>query len=70
MLESQSTPRAKFGRRRRADLGQALPSLVRLHESDGPLFINQVVSAIFTGGCALPDELDDLRGVERRVERK
>jgi len=48
----------------------ALRSLLRLQKSDGPFFVNQVASAIFAGSCALSDQFDDLRGCERRVERK
>src|SRR5208282_3321045 len=45
-------------------------SLLRLQKSDGPFFVNEVASAILAGAGALPDELDDLRGRERRVERE
>jgi len=47
-----------------------LHSLFCREESDRPFFVDQVAAAILTRGCASPDEFDDLRRCERRVEGK
>ena len=70
MLKSQSTFSCKVGQAARANLGRALHSLFCMEESDGPFFVDQVAAAILTGGCALPDEFDDLRRCERWVKGK
>src|ERR1700693_63167 len=39
-----------------------------MHECDGPLLIDQVTPAVLAGGCTPLDQIDNLRGSERRIE--